>query len=295
MLYRVGYEIAMEVFLMLLSCLVISDAARILVMVPTPSFSHQVVFRPLITELVKRGHEVVYITTDPIFKNEERPANLTEIDVHDLSYEMWRNGFMKSKVTSGDKGDSKDQLALMGDLIIEIYEQQLLVDDVYKILTDKSQKFDLLVFEAYFAGLLGISHLIKAPVIQMSSLGPTGRTVRDIGASYHPLLYPTYFAQKLNNRSFWDKISELYYEYYIENHLSELNELAHAKFKKIYGADIPPLEELRNNIDMLFLNVHPIWDFNRPVPPNVIYMGGLHQKDKKELPQVCLYVKSKTY
>ncbi|CAH2058052.1 unnamed protein product, partial [Iphiclides podalirius] len=35
---------------------------------------------------------------------------------------------------------------------------------------------------------------------------------------------------------------------------------------------------------MLFLNIHPIWDNNRPVPPSIIYTGGLHQEPQKKLP-----------
>ncbi|CAH2058060.1 unnamed protein product, partial [Iphiclides podalirius] len=36
---------------------------------------------------------------------------------------------------------------------------------------------------------------------------------------------------------------------------------------------------------MFFANVHPIWEDNRPVPPNVVYMGGLHQNKPKTLPE----------
>ncbi|KAJ8708784.1 hypothetical protein PYW08_010166 [Mythimna loreyi] len=50
-----------------------SDAARILAVYPVPSISHQVTFRPITMELVKRGHEVVVITADPMFKKGEAP------------------------------------------------------------------------------------------------------------------------------------------------------------------------------------------------------------------------------
>ncbi|XP_028167287.1 UDP-glucuronosyltransferase 2B4-like [Ostrinia furnacalis] len=36
---------------------------------------------------------------------------------------------------------------------------------------------------------------------------------------------------------------------------------------------------------MMFLNVHPMWDSNRPVPPNVVHLGGMHQKPAKDLPK----------
>ncbi|KAJ8727685.1 hypothetical protein PYW07_001804 [Mythimna separata] len=61
------------------------DAERILAYFPTPSISHQVVFRPLTEALARRGHEVTVVTTDPAFPKGGTPPNLTEIDVHNLS------------------------------------------------------------------------------------------------------------------------------------------------------------------------------------------------------------------
>ncbi|XP_034826579.2 UDP-glucosyltransferase 2-like isoform X3 [Maniola hyperantus] len=55
--------------------------------------------------------------------------------------------------------------------------------------------------------------------------------------------------------------------------------------KKHFGRNTPTIHELKRNIHMLFLNIHPIWDSNRPVPSNVIYLGGLHQKPEQELPK----------
>lgn len=57
-------------------------AKRILFIANVPSYSHQSVYRGLILELNRRGHDIVTITTDPI-KNSSL-ANLTEIDLHYL-------------------------------------------------------------------------------------------------------------------------------------------------------------------------------------------------------------------
>ncbi|XP_064074696.1 UDP-glucosyltransferase 2-like isoform X4 [Vanessa tameamea] len=55
--------------------------------------------------------------------------------------------------------------------------------------------------------------------------------------------------------------------------------------KSIIGSNIPNLNDLRKKNRMLFLNVHPVWDFNRPVPPNVLYLGALHLKPQRDLPK----------
>lgn len=39
-------------------------------------------------------------------------------------------------------------------------------------------------------------------------------------------------------------------------------------------------------MDLLSLNVNPLWNLNQPVPPGIVYLGGMHQKSKKDLPKV---------
>lgn len=61
---------------------------RILIVTPTPSFSHQIVFRSLGLGLNKRGHDIIILTADPM-KNSSL-SNYTEIDftyLYELSIE----------------------------------------------------------------------------------------------------------------------------------------------------------------------------------------------------------------
>ncbi|CAH2230242.1 jg19996 [Pararge aegeria aegeria] len=53
----------------------------------------------------------------------------------------------------------------------------------------------------------------------------------------------------------------------------------------LFGSNIPSIQELSNNVDMLFLNVHSIWKDNQPVPPNVVHIGGIHTRLSKALPK----------
>nr|QNS26322.1 UDP-glycosyltransferase UGT33AL1 [Ostrinia furnacalis] len=262
-----------------------NEASRILAVFPTPSISHQVVFRPLVEELVKRGHEVVVVTTDPVYKNGGAPTNLTEIDVHDLSYGIWRREFLPASVTSGSKEELSGQVSMSLKILMKVFEEQMLTTEFQKLLKDKSQKFDLLLLEAFFTPLLALSHVFKAPVIQVSSLGNTEDNLHMVGAVSHPILYPTAMQQTLNHISLFEKLSEIYHYYDTLAILAAVEKIYDERIAAVFGTETPPLTELKNNVDMLFVNIHPIWENNRPVPPNVIYMGGLHQKPEKELPQ----------
>ncbi|XP_050356504.1 UDP-glucosyltransferase 2-like isoform X2 [Nymphalis io] len=268
--------------ILFVSVIIKSECAKILAVFPTPSISHQVVFRPLVQELARRGHDVTVITTDPAFPKGQSPQNLTEIDVHDISYNMW------TKFLQADKGkeeNAQTQIKFIFELLAGVFEEQMKTTDVQKLINDKNNKFDLLFIESCVRPAIGFSYLYKVPVIEISSLGALYETFDESGAATNPLIYPIAIRQRLNNLTVWDKIQELYTQFRGKYIFAELVSVEDKMLQKIFGSNIPSIAELRKNVHMLFLNVHPIWDFNRPVPPNIVYLGGLHQNPAKELPQ----------
>ncbi|XP_068623980.1 UDP-glucosyltransferase 2-like [Battus philenor] len=256
--------------------------ARILAVFPMPSISHQVVFRPLTQELAKRGHEVVVVTPDPAFPKGQTPPRLTEIDVHDISYNLWKR-FVSAAAENNN--DLFIQLEVAFDLILDIFKTQLEVKEIKEILNNKKNKFDLLLLEACIMPALSLAHVYDVPVIQISSFGGIVGNYELFGTPNHPIFYPLPLRQKIYNLTMWEKVVELYYNHYKLNKLTDKFELECDKvLTKIFGSNFPGLSKLKNNVHMLFLNIHSIWDNNRPVPQNVIYLGGLHQKPYKELP-----------
>ncbi|CAH0697333.1 unnamed protein product [Spodoptera exigua] len=276
----------MKIFMYLFLCLSIFaghyEAARILAVFPNPSISHQVVFRPLTQELAKRGHEVTVITTDPAFPEGKTPANLTEIDVHDISYDLWKNIFLTS--TKGNKDDVVMAMSAIVNALTAVVDAQLKDDKIQNLIRDKSKQFDLLLVEACVRPALVFSHIYKIPVIQISSFFATFDNYPNFGVPIHPFLYPALTRQRLNNLTMIEKIKEFYNDFMLtrlyENNMEKENEMLRKHFR-----DVPPIAELNNNVDMLFLNVNPVFEGIRPVPPSVVYLGGLHQVPYKPLPK----------
>ncbi|XP_075986012.1 UDP-glucosyltransferase 2-like [Anticarsia gemmatalis] len=267
----------LSIALIIVLSIIQNEGAKILAFIPTPAISHQVVFRPLTQELAKRGHEVVVITTDPIFEKGKSPPNFTEIDVHDMSYKIWEDIY---KSTSTKDDDVKLKIAFFS--IIEVIEMQLKTPEVQRLI--KEETFDLLFLEAWPGLTLALSHVFKAPVIQIASFGFLNDNVDTMGASWHPFLYPDANSHKLYNMTKWEKMEVLWDFYMVENFMNSVREAEDAMAKKLFGPHVPAIEELKNNVDMMFLNIHPIWE-NRPVPSSVIYMWGIHQRPVKELPK----------
>lgn len=272
------------------------EASRILVCVPCPSLSHQILFYPVITELLNRNHEVIFITTDPMYPNGKTPANLTEISTHDDSYKAWRERVLVG-ITTGNKGDSYKQVSEMIPIIAESFVIQMQTPQVQDLLKKKTH-IDLVIVEGISKSALVLSHVFKAPMILMNSLGAHQTNYHAIGAPVYPkLLYPIHWHQKLNNMSILDKIRVLWDTYKVENFYDNFRVQENMNVKKLFGPETPSLEDLQNNVEMLFLNVYPLWEHNRPVPPGVVFIAGLHQKPQKKLPKVrcirmfiCIYM-----
>lgn len=60
-------------------------AAKILIVYPMPSRSHQIAFKPLLHELARRGHQLTVLTP---FLEEKPLPNITEIQVQTHAADM---------------------------------------------------------------------------------------------------------------------------------------------------------------------------------------------------------------
>ncbi|CAH2098349.1 unnamed protein product [Euphydryas editha] len=262
-------------------------AARILAVYPLPSISHQVGFQPLTDELVRRGHEVTVVTTNPKYLPRQVPKNLTEIDIHDLTYRMWREVIFKKSFNSID--NIYDQMGTVIRTASEVFYSVLKTKEVQDIINKKYGEYDLILLEACVRPALIFSHYFKVPVIQISTMTLLKYHLRAVGGETHPLLYPTKFHQRLYNLTKWEKLQQLYTHWRMESLLDKIEEEDSKMIKSILDSDLPRVHELSKNVHMLLVNVHPIWVGNQPVPPNVVYMGGVHIPPPKLLPQVKLY------
>lgn len=277
------FRLAIFALCLALHTIVSNEAAKILAVFPTPSISHQIVFRPLIHELAKRGHSVTVLTTDPAFPHGEAPQNLTEIDLHDLSYELWQQFLDTSK---GKKEDLLEQAIMLFDVLTEIFEKQMTTPEVKQILNQSENTYDLLLIEAFVRPALSITHKFKAPAIVISSFAPMIDNYEAVGACTHFFLFPSVGRQRLYDLTLWDKATELFNHlvlvYVYDGHEKMENEA----IRRIFGQDTPSVTALSNNVDMVFTNMHPILEGNVPVPQSVVHIWGIHEKPEKELPKV---------
>lgn len=277
--------------LILLSFFAISqiESARILGVFPIPSISHQVVFRALSLELVKRGHELVVVTTDPMYRNKTAPENLTEIDIGFL-YEKWISDDIRQR--RGVIMMANDWMYIEPNSFIHQVAGIFNSTELSKIIKDKNKKFDLIIFETMSYLPLVLCHIFKAPAIMFSSFRGLADSFATVGAiSRHPILYPHTFRDKfISDLNIFEKIYEIYMEYELYKLEQRLEKEVDDHLRQQFGS-VPPKKELNKYVQLLFVNAHPLFDGNRPVPPGVVYLGAMHLQPTKELPEVSYIFK----
>ncbi|VVC87284.1 unnamed protein product [Leptidea sinapis] len=257
---------------------------KILAVIPIPAISHQSVFRPLTQELAKRGHKVTVITAYPAFSKDNCPKNLKEIDVHDVSCNLWR----KNTINDYEFGKRENIIDQTYDLLkvqTKTVTLQLKIKEIQDLITNHEIDFDLLLIESCTRAALVYSDIFKVPVVQISSFGMWLGVDENMGAPSHPILYPNIFHQTMYNMSLWEKLNELYKHWFIKMNYDGLESMEIATIQNILEKKLPNYNVLKNNVDMSFINIHPLWIDNQPLPINVISTWGMHKKIQKELPQ----------
>ncbi|ABY65856.1 ecdysteroid UDP-glucosyltransferase [Orgyia leucostigma nucleopolyhedrovirus] len=258
--------------------------SRILAVFPTPSYSHQSVFKVYVETLAERGHELVVVR--PLMHvNYKQPlaANITHIDAT-LSEKYFASLIEDSAVfrKRGMVADSSTVTARNYMGLVRMISEQLDLPAVQTLIKYKTH-FDLLITEAFIDYPLILSHLLgDLPVVQISSGYGVAENFETMGAvARHPIFYPNMWRSKFRNLNTWEIIAELYTELRLQNEFNILAEEQNKLLKQQFGESSPTVQELRGNVQLLLVNIHAVFDNNRPVPPSVQYLGGLHLHDKK--------------
>ncbi|KAK9296114.1 hypothetical protein QLX08_009785 [Tetragonisca angustula] len=262
------------------------ECYRILAAIVTPSYSHQIPFRRLWLELHKRGHEVVFITTDPI-PNINSP-NFTQIDIGHAYKAVGTLNFVQMRF------NGKQWLQLMQEnFMIRTYFMEYIFNNTeFKKMyaPDSDTKFDIFLTE-YSCRLaaVGIAHRFNVPIIGLSSLGlaswdehvlggvvlPSHESTWEMGANAGPNL--PFLKRLWNFVSLWRYLHFLYTEYVpINQQLAEK-----------YLGPLPPLIDImKNKTSMVFINQAIAITPARPRFANAISFTSSHiQKKLPPLPK----------
>lgn len=249
-----------------------ANAARILAIVPTPSYSHQIAFRPLWKELLRRGHHVVVLTTDPI--KDPTLTNLTEVDLQS-SYDHVLGKYDIDEIITKNKNNPLLFMRAWIKFTTEQTDYVLSHPEVHNIIRNKDERFDLVMAEMPFPAMLAFSERFDCPSILIASMEATSVFHNLMGNPIHPVVYPDVMLPFDKTLSFKERVISTLFVVFREYMFEQVQlEIYQGFTKRYFRENRKTIRDLLGEVSMLFTNDNPILSINRPLGPNTISFGG---------------------
>lgn len=266
-----------------------TSPSEILCIFSRPMYSHQAVFRSITEKLVERGHKITVMTSHPS-EFEKSNENVTLIDVSS-SIELFNNQI--KEMTLNKTGNSfMDMFHAMADCEAEVVRHQLESPGMQKLLKNKNQKFDLLFIETGgFAPFFAFSERFKIPVVAITSADAFAVSHEIMGNVINPVAHPERILPFTIAKTFKQRIISILICLALKFVVVPRSEKNYLPMLREYFPEVKKsVKEVVQNIDMLFVNAHPVLGFIRPILPNTIQLGFLHIKPPKPLPEDLLEI-----
>ncbi|CAH1389501.1 unnamed protein product [Nezara viridula] len=263
-----------------------TEAARILAFFPMQAKSHQFVFRPIIEELGKRGHEVVYVTG---FGYEKVPPGITQISTEDS-----RNSPPKDfqKFSFVDFGElSVPFFTIMMHEIFLMIAPLLLGHPKIQQLIHSNEKFDAILMESYFSHqfISPFIHKFGAVGIEVMPLGDCAWTDELTGLPDNPAYQLDYKYEHTNDLNFFERLYNVYVTTTVTIlgyfYLYKQQAVADTYMNYTGWETRPPLHKMVSNRSIILTNSHFAVGYPVPLAPHRKEIGGINIRPPKPLPK----------
>jgi len=252
--------------------------ANILGVFPIEAPSHQIVFDSYMSELHRRGHNVTVYSHFPNIASER----YTRIEINNESLFDLNVVTMDRMYSSSILNSYKHMFHLIS--YADVYTQS---DVLRKLYAQSEHAYDLIVTETCNTDLyLALIERFRAPFIAWTTSSIFVWSADRMGASSHPAYVPLLMTPHGTHMDFVERMYNTilrtiaFYKYYTDSSISS-QKIASKRYESS-----SPLTELVLRTSFLFANTHyTVWG-SRPLPPNVIEVGGLHIKPSKPLKEV---------
>ncbi|ALC39363.1 CG17322, partial [Drosophila busckii] len=271
--------------MLLLYCLIIhlaqTSGLNVLGLFPHPAVSHFQFFQPIMRRLAELGHKVDVLSP---FKDANPLPGYKDYALSSASF---------SNAMSFDLFEQRSLPFLLPFeefFILHKYGKQacnttLRSSALEQLLKQPAGHYDVILLEQFNTDcMMGVAHQLKAPVVALSSSALMPWHYERMGApqipSYISALFlgqqqPMDFGGRLTN---WLTIHSLNWLYSLFSVPS-----ADAFLRQRFGPGMPSTAKLVRNTSIMLVNQHYALSGARPLPPNVIEVGGLHLKQPRPL------------
>lgn len=247
--------------------------------------SHFDVFKPLLEELARRGHEITVISYFPRTndaKAKEPLPNYKDISLIDPKVGVYVNIIDLKQIR---------HYSLLFSLVPELKMLRFMADSAcnaglrHPAITEfirSDEKFDVILTENFNTDcFLGFVHRFKAPYLALSSHQIMPWTNNEMSNEDNPSYIPISFLGLTKPMNFYNRITNalaLLLSKAAYNYWFRVADQAIAN--EVFGSDLPNLQKIAQQSKALLVNTHSSLHGSRPQLPNVIEIGGLHIPSK---------------
>lgn len=284
----VGSIVAMRsIFVCLLFAIASTKSSRILVSQPYGTKSHQGVFVPLINALSERGHDVLYITNQ-ISPKLSRLPNVRQLVLEKAFFHAGLATNPFQQVLKKDPASWTSQIfsTLGYTSLVEGVARSILDDPrVRALLTD--EQFDLvLVSQAYDASGYAMAWHFQVPFILVSPSRLFPFIASTLGDSYHSEYVPSVLGSSTDGMIFMERLENTLMNSLVVSLFDTWPQSRLQREIERVFPNIPSFVEIRKNVSLVFTNTHPVFNYPRTLPPQVIEIGAIHCRPARALPTV---------
>lgn len=153
--------------------------------------------------------------------------------------------------------------------------------------------YDIVLMEQFNTDcLMAVAHILKVPVIGLSSCALMPWHYERVGNPIIPSYIPALFLGQSEKMGFLHRVAN-WVSFHGLNFL--YNSFAHSAatdlIRRKFGHDMPSTDELVSETSLIFVNQHYSLSGAKPLSPSVIELGGIHiQKAKPLEPEIQRYL-----
>ncbi|KAG5870205.1 hypothetical protein JTB14_030318 [Gonioctena quinquepunctata] len=124
------------------------------------------------------------------------------------------------------------------------------------------------------------------PAIATTSYGLPTSLAEIFGGSQEPSYIPFHAMSFTDKMNFWERLQNYFWSRF-QSFMRQFYEGGRVEViaKKVFGEGMDSFENLRKHVSLVICNLIPGFHYARPIPPNIIPVGGIHIKPINRLPK----------
>ncbi|NXP16882.1 UD16 glucuronosyltransferase, partial [Scytalopus superciliaris] len=275
--------------LLLASCLAFAEGGKILV-VPQDG-SHWLSMRPVVEKLQQKGHEVVVVVpATSLYMTAKEPQNYT-VKVYPIPYPEEHLGEMLKSFVDAHFVEQSTWNHIVSSYRGTVELSQVFFMNCQSLLHNEAlmrqlreSKFDVVFTDPILMCGPVVAEYLSVPSIYFLRGFPCGMDSEATQCPSPPSYIPRFFLYQSDAMTFSQRVKNMLVHllelFYCKPIYAKMEELAHEVLKEKVTAT-----ELLSKGSFWLMRYDFVFEFPRPVMPNMAFIGGINCEQKKKLSQ----------